>query len=69
MMYAFIHKLVKLVRKPKSDSFIEVSLYETGNGFRVDYEKQGKIYKGETVRDYNMASFMFDSKLQDLEGN
>jgi len=68
MIYAFQHKLIKMIRKPKSDSFISVSLYETGAGFRVDYEQQGKTRRGETVKDYNLASFMFDTKLQDLEG-
>lgn len=64
-----MEKLIKLIRKPISDSHIEVSLYETNNGFRVNYEQAGVQHRGENLKDYQLASFMFDLKLQDLEGN
>jgi len=62
-------KLIKSVRKPKGDSDIEVSLYETATGFCVGYEQQGRQHLGEIVNDFRTASYMFDLKLQDLEGH
>lgn len=48
----------------------EIGLFQLANGsYVVSYEVAGKQHKGEPIVDFNTASFMFDTKLQELEGH
>jgi len=47
----------------------ELALIETDAGYSVLYETALEDFKSENVLDYNTASYLFDLKLQDLEGN
>lgn len=42
---------------------------EVQTGYEVVLNKQGKITKSEVVRDYLLASYLFEVKLQELEGH
>ncbi len=50
----------------------EVELFQLESGFyciKHDNKKEGKVAFSETINDFKTASFMFDLKVQELEGN
>lgn len=50
--------------------YYEISIIEIPSGqYRVAYEVQGKVILSEPMNDYYTASFIFDMKRQELEGN
>lgn len=58
-----------IVIKQVSNTNFELALVEMSNGsYRIVYEVAEQRHASETVRDYKLASFMFDSKLIELEG-
>lgn len=61
------NKLLKSVSKKRYD----VGLYEKPTGaYVIVFEDTANetTHASEIIQDYNMASFMFDLKVQDLEG-
>ena len=48
----------------------EVEMQQDENGrYRIRYFKLGEEQYSEWITDYGTASYMFDLKLQELEGN
>jgi hypothetical protein len=49
----------------------KVELYETtGNSYIIKYENTySEAQYSEVLNDYNMASYLFDLKIDELEGN
>lgn len=53
----------------------EIALIETANGeYRIlhtfmNEDKEQDVEKSESIKDYATASYLFDLKLQELEGN
>ncbi len=48
-----------------------VELNEEGNAYKIEYTNKviDSIGGSEIVTDYNIASFLFDLKVSELEGN
>lgn len=64
-----IKATVKVIKSIETRSF-EISLVQLEHGgFCVMYAKDDKTHMSEAVNDYKMAAFMFDLKLQELEGH
>lgn len=60
---------VKIIKSIESRTF-EISLVQLEHGgFCIIYAKDDKTHMSEAVQDYKMAAFMFDLKLQELEGH
>lgn len=61
---------VKTIKSISSRNF-DISLVQAASGgFRVLYAKGGgEVTMSEPVFDYKMAAYMFDVKLQELEGH
>lgn len=49
----------------------DVYLYETSQGFQIlyDHENQDGIRASEVIKDYGIASYLFDLKLDEFEGH
>lgn len=58
---------MKTIKKVETKNF-EIQLIETDAGYTVLYENAVQGGESENTLDYNTASFLFDLKLQDLEG-
>lgn len=47
----------------------EISLYETFNGFQIEYTSMRTGDRiSEMLKDYNTATYLFDLKVRELEG-
>jgi hypothetical protein len=60
----------KLIKAYTSGRY-RVELHEEGQGYKVKYEakRHGEVQSSETIKDYNTASFLFDLKIDEFEGN
>lgn len=59
-----------IVVKAVFDPLFEISMVQDINGrYRVEFGRGEAIEFSEWIVDYKMASFMFDMKLQELEGH
>lgn len=48
----------------------ELALVESKSGmYYVVYEISGEVVQSEAINDYKTASFLFDSKLSELQGH
>lgn len=70
MQSADFHSTMRAIKTIVRPSF-EIRLLETESGaYRVCYEQSGKEpHIGEPIRDYSLASTIFDLKLIELEGH
>lgn len=64
-----LHSEFKTIKMISTKTY-EIALVEMVNGqYCVAYEQNEKFIVSELVKDYHTADYMFESKLQDLEGN
>lgn len=59
----------KVIKMIGTKNFV-LSLYESVSGrYYIEYEHKEKVTMSEPMDDFNNASYLFDLKLQELEGN
>jgi len=61
-------KLIKSIAWSKGEKRAEVSLWDTIRGFRVDYAVGETAVEGEAIIDYNTATYLFELKVREMEG-
>ncbi len=58
----------RLIKSLTTGKF-KVELYETPEGYQIQFDtNRGDVKQSETINDFNMAAFMFEAKIQELEG-
>jgi hypothetical protein len=59
----------KVIKMIGTKNFV-LSLYESASGrYYIEYEVGEKVTMSEPMADFKNATFLFDLKLQELEGN
>lgn len=46
-----------------------IDLYQLDSGYQIMWATLDKAVASEVIKDYNMASYLMDLKLQELEGH
>lgn len=64
-----MEKNVKILKSVATKTF-EVALVEANSGYYyILYEVQDKVTQSESIKDFAIASFLYDAKLRELEGH
>ena len=50
-------------------AYYQVSLIEVHNGYRVNYSFLGEDRQSQVVSDYNTANFIFEFRLNEVQGS
>jgi hypothetical protein len=59
---------MKTIKKIETNRY-DLALLEADDGYTVCYTTKVEKVKSENIIDYSTASYLFDLKLQELEGN
>lgn len=60
-----LNRTIKAIETP----YYQISLVEVHNGYKVNYSFLGEDHQSQVVSDYNTANFIFEFRLNEVQGS